>query len=149
MTDDLIDRLIGICSNPHESPYGQWINSLFSVVDGQLEAGSITEKKELFLQLLGILIDRGKIVVFPPEEFYQNGVPTVPCREKFRNYHDHSMNFNNIWDTTSSEVIHYIRNNWPEGVTDAEDEKLNIFWYSDHCPRIGWYDQRTNSIIAS
>jgi hypothetical protein len=149
MTDDVLNRLISACSNPNESPFGQWINSIFSVVDGAVEAASIVEKKELFLQLLGSLIDREIIVVFPPEEFYRNGVPTVPCRTNVRNFHDQGATFSNIWDATSTEVTQYIRNNWPESVTESEDEMLNIFWYGNHCPRIGWYDQQTDSVIAS
>lgn len=144
-----LDYLIDYCSNPNHAPFGQWIGSLFVLVDSQSESCSMAEKRDLFLCLLKRLIDKGVIVVFPQQDFYLNGVPTVPCRKTFRNYYDSSMSFDSIWDTTGAEVAQYIKEKWPEGVTDPDDEQLNLFWYGNHCPRIGWYDVKSSSVIAS
>ena len=149
MTDDMVNHLIEFCSNPNNPPFGQWISSIFELVDSQNENFSMNEKRDLFLWLLRGLIDKGVIVVFLPEELYMNGVPSVPVREAIRNFHDQSTSFIEIWDVTGADVVEYIRRKWPEGIANPDDEELNIFWYGNYCPRIGWYDPQTKSVIAS
>ncbi len=125
-----------------EEQFGTWINGLFF----WFPELSIQDQKECFLLLLEKLLLDGKIVCFPPDEYFiktSDGIDfyDVPCRVEYGR--------SDIWDVSNAYILNYIRQYWPESIENGEDPSLNLFWYDIHCPRIGWVDFENNEILAS
>jgi hypothetical protein len=123
-----------ICSI--DGAFGRWIIGLW----GWFPELTFEDQKEAFLILLKRLLDEGKVFLFVPHMMTYNKIET-PVRS-YREY-------DGIWDISHEAMIDYIRNNWPNDVTDENDEKLISFWYDGVCPWIGWIDPETGNVVAS
>ena len=133
----------------HDSPFGLWINALFDFIPQKPHFNVPFElTRLLFFDVLRILLDKQKVFMFPPEEYYINGELTVKCRT-LPQYDTPDKPLKNIWLATTEEIIGYLHYNWPKGIKNGQDERLNDFWFGSYCPRIGWYDHKSQSIVAS
>lgn len=123
--------------------FATWIHGLF-----WFDHLDFDDRVEAFLLLLKRLIDEKKVVAFPPEEYLKNGEWSVSCKT-MKNGYDKENDLTHVWDTTSSEVVEYIRKHWPKNVSHEDDLELNDFWYGMKCPRIGWIHPETGEVFAS
>ena len=119
--------------------FGLWISSIFDWREGL----NIHEKKEYFLELVRILMDKRVIVIFPPADIYMShDFKKEECCYSLYDRDD-------LWRASSEDVVEYIRKHWPDGVMSVHDLKLNDFWYDDVCPGVGWVDDKNKKIIVS
>jgi len=117
--------------------FGNWIHCLFLRGDDNL---SFCEQKEIFFQTLKKLLDDDKVVFFHP-------FPEAKVK-LYTYYVDGEKYQEELWDETSENIVTYIKEIFPKGITDENDDILTEFWYAE-CPEIGWIDQKTGEIVAS
>lgn len=123
----------------YDGAFGQWIDGLW----GWTPSLSMAEQKKIFFLLVERLLREGKVILSPPEEFWNKelGVYNTPMRPV--------ENFIGIWDIPIEDQIAYIRDHFPEETIDFFDEEVSLFFYDKYCPRIGWVNPETGKIVAS
>ena len=114
----------------NDGAFGRWINGLW----GWFHYFPYPKQKEAFLCLLMRLLDEGNVYLEEPADakFGEKIVFGV-----------------SVWAAPHDEMIRYILQHWPKEVMDADDDKLNDFWYDIHCPRILWFDEEDGVLIGS
>ena len=120
-----------------EESFGTWIHGIFF---SDTRINNFKEQCEVFFWLLEKLLEEGKAIVFPAQEFWDNEQKAfiVPTR---------SMNeYKHIWDISPREVTQYMRSTWPNEVTHEDD--LTDYWFGNYCPRLGWVKE-DGTIVAS
>jgi hypothetical protein len=148
-------------SDVARSAFGCWINAIWGFVPVWLNHDiNHTDQKEAFLYLLERLLREGKVLLTPPaliedqEPYYwviADGYAVSgdnPRRPATRAAEDEPNRFR-VWDVPIEKQIAYIRDVFPNNVSDPNDSDLNIFWYDGRCPWIGWIDPETGVLWAS
>ena len=123
-----------------EEGFGYWIHNGVWYWMGEERGLTFEETKEVFFQTLKKLLDNNKVVFFPP-------FPKAKVK-LYTYYVDGEKDQDELWDETSENIIAYIKEIFPKGITDENDDILTDFWYAK-CPEIGWIDQKTGEIVAS
>ena len=162
LSKEILERLYSECTNRNDSPFGIWINGLFSVVAPPTpylpRTLTFPEQKEAFLYLLERLLREGRVVLTPPEVI-EDGEPYYwliadgysdnrPLRPATR-VDDGGLCRFKVWDVPIEQQIAYIRDAFPKDITGPHDANLNDFWYDGRCPAIGWIDPETGVLWAS
>ncbi|WP_157212009.1 hypothetical protein [Sinorhizobium sojae] len=154
----LLDRMYRECLSPGESPFGLWIRALFSVVAWLGADLPFSQQKDAFLVLLERLLREGKVVLTTPpcldetEPGYWITSDGYSDREPPRSAERTDESEPNrfwVWDVPIERQIEYLRSAFPKDVTAADDSELNLFWYMEECPRIGWLHPETGVLYAS
>lgn len=113
-----------------EGAFGKWILGLWPE---NLQI-SFNENRELFLHLIRVLLDSGKIYFQEPA--------AAP-------YGERRVLNTDVWAAPHDYIIEHIDQRLPKDLTDHHDTRLTDFWYDIHCPRVLWYDPEDNSLFGS
>lgn len=158
LTRALLDRMYEECLNPEASPFGLWIRALFSVPAWLAAELPFSQQKEAFFLILTRLLSEKKVVLTTPpcldesEPGYwivADGYTQHEPQRRADRTDETEPNRFWVWDVPIERQIEYIRSAFPKDVADEDDSELNLFWYMEKCPRIGWIHPETGVLFAS
>lgn len=136
--EERLERMYQECLDPEDSPFGLWINGLFSVVTWIAEDLQFQDQKELFFLLLERLLREGKVVLVVPVDIDNRDTKT-----RIQDGDDR------IWDESVEFIIDYMRQTFPKEAKHEHDMVLNDYWYGTACPHIGWVEPGTGKLVFS
>lgn len=153
-----VEKIYEECLIEENGPFGKWINSLFYLIVRKTGNVSFFDAKEVFFVILNKLIKDGKVVLSPPpclddvEPGYYVISDGYSNRQQYRKAYRADADEPNrfwVWDAPVDKQISYFRSAFPKDVSGPEDVELNLYWYLDKCPRIGWLHPVTGVLYAS
>ncbi|QBH98406.1 hypothetical protein EKN56_19610 [Limnobaculum zhutongyuii] len=97
---------------------GLWLSGLFGSTIGWNPDHALSTYKNMFFNIIKVLLDDGAVRFCRPDDPLGKKEP--------------------YWKTDSDTIINYLQENWPDNVTDENDEELNMYFYE--MPAILWRD---------
>lgn len=97
---------------------GLWVSALFGAIVGWNPNQEFTVYKNMFFDVVKELLDNQVIRFCSPQDPLGKDEP--------------------YWNVDSDTIISYLKEKWPQGVTDENDEELNNYFY--FIPAILWSD---------
>jgi hypothetical protein len=119
--------IIGNFDEIVEYSFGLSIYSFFMNIESDYTI-CLKEHKEIFLKMLGYLLNEKKIMLTAPGADVIRTPRHIP---KFTIYDKEAQ-----WDIRPEDAVQYFRDRWPENLTDSNDVELIYFLYE--MPAIIW-----------
>ncbi|WP_140921498.1 hypothetical protein [Limnobaculum xujianqingii] len=99
-----------------------WLSGLFGSIIGWNPGYDIPVYKDMFFNIIRILLDQEVVRFCRPDDPLGRKEP--------------------YWKADSDTIVNYLQENWPDNVTDENDEELNMYFYE--MPAILWRDEAGN-----
>ena len=122
--------------------FGMWINGLWGNMLFDNRGWNFCEQKGAFFILLRRLLDEERVVLFPPDEFWQRGKSRAPCCSL--------EGHENIWAIPPVAMLTHIKKYWPvKTPQDINQLTLDSFLRGKTCPQIAQIAPETKQIIPN